>query len=162
MKSLSLVQPFSLMLILLFFSFAPTFGAKYQFAFVTHGGPGNPFWNVVIKGMEDAASRYDVEVQWLSNSVFSIEDMTDFLDDAMARDVDGLGITCPDPEAIRENIERAHMAGIPIIILNTADPNAGKPDALPALFYIGASEYLDGQANGRTLLNAAAKQGIKR
>ena len=159
MKSRSLFQLFPLMLILLFCSFAPVFGAKYQFAFVTHGGPGNPFWNVVIKGMEDAARCYDVEVQWLSNTVFSIEDMTDFLDDAMARGVDGLGITCPDPEAIRENIERAHLAGIPIIILNTADPNAGMPDALPTLFYIGASEYLGGQANGRALLNAAEKQG---
>lgn len=161
MKYRFLVQPFPLIPILIFFFFTPSFGAKYEFAFVTHGGPGNPFWNVVIKGMEDAARRYDVEVQWLSNTVFSIEDMSDFLDDAMARQVDGLGITCPDPEAIRENIERAHMAGIPIIILNTADPNAGLPDALPALFYIGASEYLGGQPNGRALLQAAAKQGIK-
>ncbi len=36
---------------------------RYKFAFGTHGGPGNPFWNVVIKGMEDAAKRYDVDVQ---------------------------------------------------------------------------------------------------
>jgi hypothetical protein len=25
--------------------FTPAAAAKYKFAFVTHGGPGNPFWN---------------------------------------------------------------------------------------------------------------------
>ena len=57
-----------------------------RFAFVTHGGPGNPFW--------------------------------------IAADVDGLAVTCPDPDAIRENVARARAAGIPVV-LNTADPGAG-------------------------------------
>lgn len=112
-----------------------------RFAFVTHGGPGNPFWNVVITGMEDAGKRYDVDVQWLSNPTFSIENMADFLDDAIAADVDGLAVTCPDPDAIRENVARARAAGIPVV-LNTADPGAGTEQALPTLFYIGASEFL--------------------
>ena len=133
---------------------------RYKFAFVTHGGPGNPFWNVVIKGMEDAAERYGVDVQWLSNPTFSIEDMTDFLDDAIANKVDGIGITCPDPEAIRESVERAHAAGIPVIVLNTADPNAGSDNALPTQFYVGASEYLGGQSNARAVLAEAEKRGI--
>ena len=133
---------------------------RYKFAFVTHGGPGNPFWNVVIKGMEDAAERYGVDVQWLSNPTFSIEDMTDFLDDAIANKVNGIGITCPDPEAIRESVERAHAAGIPVIVLNTADPNAGTENALPTQFYVGASEYLGGQSNARAVLAEAEKRGI--
>lgn len=134
---------------------------KYRFTFVTHGGPGNPFWNVVIKGMEDAGKRYDVGVQWLSNPTFSIADMPNFLEDAIAGGADGIGITCPDPEAIRESVERADEAGIPVIILNTADPNADTQDALPAMFYIGASEYLGGQSNARALLVEAGKQGRK-
>ena len=133
---------------------------RYKFAFVTHGGPGNPFWNVVIKGMEDAAERYDVDVQWLSNPTFSIEDMPDFLDDAIANKVNGIGITCPDPEAIRESVERAHAAGIPVIVLNTADPNAGSDNALPTQFYVGASEYLGGQSNAKAILAEAEKRGI--
>lgn len=133
---------------------------RLKFAFVTHGGPGNPFWNVVIKGMEDAGKRYDVDVQWLSNPTFSIADMPNFLDDAIANRVNGIGITCPDPEAIRESIDRAHAAGIPIIILNTADPNAGTQDGLPTEFYIGASEYLGGQSNAKAILAEAEKRGI--
>ena len=134
---------------------------KYKFAFVAHGGPGNPFWNVVHKGMEDAAARYGVDVQWLSNPTFSIADMPNFLDDAIANRVDGLGVTCPDPEAIRESVEQAQASGVPIIVLNTADPNAGTPDALPTLFYIGASEFLGGQSNARAVLTEARKRGIR-
>ena len=133
----------------------------YRFTFVTHGGPGNPFWNVVIKGMEDAGARYGVDVQWLSNPSFSIEDMPEFLDDALARQVHGIGITCPDPDAIRESVERARRAGIPVIVLNTADPNAGGSDGLPTLFYIGASEFLGGQSNARALLAEAERRNVK-
>ncbi len=133
---------------------------RYKFAFVTHGGPGNPFWNVVIKGMEDAAERYDVDVQCLSNPTFSIEDMPDFLDDAIANKVNGIGITCPDPETIRESVERAHAEGIPVLVLNTADPNAGSDNALPTQFYVGASEYLGGQSNAKAILAEAEKRGI--
>lgn len=134
--------------------------AALRFAFVTHGGPGNPFWNVVIQGMEDAAERYGVHAQWLSNPTFSIEDMADFLDDAIASGVDGLAVSCPDPETIRGSIERARAAGIPVIILNTADPAAGTEHALPALFYVGASEYLGGQSNARAVLAAARAGGV--
>lgn len=143
----------------LLFGSTPALAGKYRFTFVTHGGPGNPFWNVVIKGMEDAGKRYDVDVQWLSNPTFSIEDMPNFLEDAMASGADGIGITCPDPEAIRESVERANQAGIPTIILNTADPNAGTETELPTLFYIGASEYLGGQSNARALLAEAERTG---
>ena len=86
--------------------------------------------------------------------------MPNFLDDAIANKVNGIGITCPDPEAIRESIDRAHDAGIPIIVLNTADPNAGTQDALPSEFYVGASEYLGGQSNAKALLAEANRQGI--
>ena len=132
----------------------------YKFAIVAHGGPGNPFWNVVIQGMEDAAARYRVDAQWLSNSVYSIEDMASFIDDAIASGIDGLGITCPDPEAIRENVLRANESDIPVIILNTADPNSDTEEALPSHFYVGASEFLGGQSNGRAILAVAAQQGI--
>jgi simple sugar transport system substrate-binding protein len=148
-------------LILLSFSGTTQAQPKYKFAFVTHGGPGNPFWNVVIKGMEDAGKRYNVDVQWLSNPTFSISDMPNFLNDALANQVNGIGITCPDPDAIRESIDRAHEMNIPIIVLNTADPNAGTQDALPVEFYIGASEYLGGQSNAKALLAEAKKRGVQ-
>ena len=116
-------------------------GAQDQltFSIVSHGGVGNPFWIVVIKGMEDACAILDADCAWLSDPVDNIDDMAGYWDDALARNNDGIGTTVPNPEVIRDGVNRAAEAGIPVIVLNTADPNAGTPDALPTLFYIGAT-----------------------
>ena len=138
-------------------------GAQDQlvFSMVSHGGIGNPFWVVVIKGMEDACSLLGADCAWLADPVDSIDDMAGYWDDALARDNDGIGTTVPNPEVIRDGVNRAAEAGIPVIVFNTADPNAGTADALPTLFYIGANEFLGGRSNARAVLAAAADAGVE-
>ncbi len=137
-------------------------GAQDQlvFSMVSHGGVGNPFWIVVIKGMEDACALLSADCAWLSDPVDNVDDMAGYWDDALARNNDGIGTTVPNPEVIRDGVNRAAEAGIPVIVFNTADPNAGTPDALPTLFYIGANEYLGGRSNARAVLGAAADAGV--
>ena len=138
-------------------------GAQDQltFSMVSHGGIGNPFWVVVIKGMEDACSLLGADCAWLSDPVDNIDDMAGYWDDALARNNDGIGTTVPNPEVIRDGVNRAAEAGIPVIVFNTADPNAGTPDALPTLFYIGANEFLGGRSNARAVLGSAAAAGVE-
>ena len=138
-------------------------GAQDQltFSMVSHGGIGNPFWVVVIKGMEDACSLLGADCAWLSDPVDNIDDMAGYWDDALARNPDGIGTTVPNPEVIRDGVNRAAADGIPVIVFNTADPNAGTPDALPTLFYIGANEFLGGRSNARAVLGAAADAGVE-
>ena len=138
-------------------------GAQDQltFSMVSHGGIGNPFWVVVIKGMEDACSLLNADCAWLSDPVDNIDDMAGYWDDALARNNDGIGTTVPNPEVIRDGVNRAAEAGIPVIVFNTADPNVGKPDALPTLFYIGANEFRGGRANANAVLDAADMAGVE-
>lgn len=131
------------------------------FSMVSHGGVGNPFWITVIKGMDDACALLDADCAWLADPVDNVDDMAGYWDDALARNPDGVGTTVPNPEVIRDGVERAAEAGIPVIVFNTADPNQGTPDALPTLFYIGASEFLGGQSNARRVLAAAAEDGVE-
>ena len=137
-------------------------GAQDQltFSMVSHGGIGNPFWVVVIKGMEDACTLLSADCAWLADPVDSIDDMAGYWDDALARNNDGIGTTVPNPEVIRDGVNRAAEAGIPVIVFNTADPNAGTPDALPTLFYIGANEFLGGRSNANAVLDAADAAGV--
>ena len=130
------------------------------FRIVSHGGVGNPFWIVVIKGMEEECARIGADCEWLSDPVDNIDDMAGYCDDALAANPDGLGITVPNPEVIRDCVNRAAEAGIPVIVLNTADPNAGTPDALPTMFYIGANEFTGGVSNANRVLAAAAADGV--
>lgn len=131
------------------------------FSMVSHGGNGNPFWIVVIKGMDDACAILDADCQWLADPVDNVDDMAGYWDDALARENDGIGTTVPNPEVIRDGVSRAADAGIPVIVFNTADPNAGTADALDTLFYIGANEFLGGRSNGQRVLAQAAADGVE-
>lgn len=130
------------------------------FSMVSHGGVGNPFWIVVIKGMDDACTLLDADCQWLADPVDNVDDMAGYWDDALARENDGIGTTVPNPEVIRDAVGRASDAGIPVIVFNTADPNTGTADALDTLFYIGANEFIGGRANANAVLAAAAADGV--
>lgn len=134
-------------------------GDQLQFAMVSHGGVGNPFWIVVIKGMTDACSILNAKCDWLSDPVDNVNDMAGYWDDALALNPVGIGTTSPNPDVIRGGVDTAAERGIPVIVFNTADPNAGTDQALKTLFYIGASEFLGGQSNARRILAAAAADG---
>lgn len=131
------------------------------FSMVSHGGEGNPFWIVVIKGMDDACALLDADCQWLADPVDNVDDMAGYWDDALARENDGIGTTVPNPEVIRDGVNRAADAGIPVIVFNTADPNAGTADALPTLFYVGANEFLGGRSNAQRVLAEAEAAGVE-
>jgi len=128
---------------------------------VSHGGVGNPFWIVVIKGMDDACSLLDANCEWLADPVDNVDDMAGYWDSALAANPAGVGTTVPNPEVIRDAVNRAADQGIPVIVFNTADPNTGTADALPTLFYIGADEFLGGRANAQRVLAEAAADGVE-
>jgi len=134
---------------------------KLKLIMVSHGGPGNPIWVTVIKGMNDAGATFGVDVQWLSANTDDVPAMPKYLDDAIAAKPDGVGITSPDPDIIRDGVNALVKSGVPVIIFNTNDPNANDPDKrLPALFYIGTSEFISGQSNARAALKAAKAAGV--
>jgi simple sugar transport system substrate-binding protein len=134
---------------------------KLVFRMVSHGGPGNPFWTVVIKGQEDACALLNADCLWLGDEQFSLEGMAGYWEDALSIQPDGIGTTVPDPEVIRSGVTKAHDLGIPVIAYNTADPNAGKENALPILFYIGANEFTGGVSNARRVFAAAKEAGTE-
>jgi len=133
---------------------------KLKLIIVAHGGPGNPFWVTVMKGAQDASNLLGVDYQWLGPNNDDVPGMVKYLDDAVAAQPDGLGVTSPDPDIIRADITKLASAGVPIIVLNTPDPNAADPDKrLPTLFYVGTSEFISGQSNARAALRAAKDAG---
>ena len=158
------IAPVLLLIVGLLIVSIGTTGAQSEqlvFSMVAHGGVGNPFWIVVIKGMDDACAILDADCAWLADPVDNVDDMAGYWDDALARNPDGVGTTVPNPEVIRDAVSRANEAGIPVIVFNTADPNQGTPDALDSLFYVGASEFLGGQSNARRVLAEAEADGVE-
>lgn len=132
---------------------------RLQFFMIAHGGPGNSFWNVVIKGMDDAAAFLDVDATWLSADTASNEAMVGFWDDALAANPAGIGTTEPVPDLIRDAVVEARSLGIPVIAFNTAD-TAPVGERLPHLLYIGTSEFVAGQAIANRMLADRAITGV--
>jgi simple sugar transport system substrate-binding protein len=131
-----------------------------KFIMVSHGSPqGNPFWTTVVNGMNDACALLKADCTWLGDPSYSSEKMASFWEDALAAKPTGIGTTAPEPEVVRSGVETARSQGIPVIIFNTADPNEGKDNALPVLFYIGANERQGGISNARRVFAQAKADG---
>ena len=137
---------------------AQDFPVAGKYFLVSHGGPGNPFWNVAIQGMEDACAFLGAECQWLGDETFGFDNMPGYMDDALAAGADGIGITAARPEAVEEGALRAIEQGIPVIAFNAPDT---RENPIPYLFYIGGDEFLGGVAVAEQMLAYAEETGFE-
>lgn len=125
------------------------FAKEYTFYIVSHGGPGDPFWGVVMKGMQDAAAFLNratddkITVNYFGPEVYSVTKLVDMLNSAIAARPDGIAVTITDPAAVDEPLRRAIALGIPVIAINVPDPRPAG-ERIPYLFYVGGDEYLSG------------------
>lgn len=119
-------------------------GPRYEFYVVEHGSSGDPYWEIVKKGAEDAAALYGVKLTWLNPEQFSIQKLVDLMNSAVAANPDGILATITDPEAVAPPLTQAIDQGIPVIAIDTADPRPF-PERIPYLFYIGSDEYQAGR-----------------
>lgn len=123
--------------------------AEYTFYVVSHGGPGDPFWGVVIKGMQDAAAMLTsgtgdvIKATYLGPAVYSVTELVNMLNSAIAARPNGIVCTITDPAALDEPLRRAINLGIPVIAINVPDPRPAG-EKIPYLFYVGGDEYLSG------------------
>jgi len=124
---------------------------SYTFYVVSHGGPADPFWGVVMKGMKDAAEKYGVEAVYLGPEKFSIKEFIDLLESAIARKPDGLVVTITNPVALDEPLRKAIKMGIPVVAINVPDSRPAD-EAIPYLCYVGMDEYLAGVYAARRML----------
>jgi simple sugar transport system substrate-binding protein len=124
-----------------------------RIAVVTHGQASDPFWSVVKNGVDQGAADMGVEVEYNAPQTFDPVKMSQLIDAAVASEPDGLVISIPDPEALRESIEKANEAGIPIVSINTGSDVS---EDLGALTHVGQTEFKAGVGAGERL----AQEGV--
>ncbi|MFI9407526.1 sugar ABC transporter substrate-binding protein [Nocardia sp. NPDC052316] len=124
-------------------------GKLNSVAVVTHGSPGDAFWNVVKNGAEAAAKDLGVRVEY--NSAGDPGQQAKLIDNAVAQGVDGLVVSMANPDALRPSIEKAVTAGIPVVTINSGENESVKYGAIG---HVGQSESLAGQAAGKRLADA--------
>ncbi|MFC9437222.1 sugar ABC transporter substrate-binding protein [Nocardia sp. NPDC057030] len=124
-------------------------GKLNSVAVVTHGSPGDAFWNVVKNGAEAAGKDLGVRVEY--NSAGDPGQQAKLIDNAVAQGVDGLVVSMANPDALRPSIEKAITAGIPVVTINSGESESVKYGAIG---HVGQSESLAGQAAGKRLADA--------
>ncbi len=117
---------------------------KYTIYYVSHGGPGDPWWAPVIKGAELAGKILGVKVVYLGPEKFSIKALVDLLESAIAKKPDAIIVTITSYEALDEPLRRAIKEGIPVFAVNVYDPRP-EGERIPYLGYIGQDDYEAGK-----------------
>jgi len=129
---------------------------QYTFYVVTHGGPADPWWGGVFhNGIEAAKKYYGVNIQWMGPEKYSVQKMVDMIETAIAAKPDGLVVSIPDTNSLKEPLNRAIKAGIPVIAINVGDVETVK-GAIPYLCYVGGNEYQMGYQSGMRMLKEFA------
>ncbi|MCS4532306.1 substrate-binding domain-containing protein [Corynebacterium sp. ES2730-CONJ] len=121
-------------------------------AMVTHGAPGDTFWDLVRKGAEDAARKGNIELRYSSDP--QAPNQANLIQAAIDSDVDGLALTMPNADALGPVAARASAAGIPTVALN-AGMNRYQEFNISSFF--GQEEKLAGLKAGERLAATGAE-----
>lgn len=124
-------------------------GERLTFAVVTHGSAGDPFWDVVKTGAETAGEEQNIQIDYQSDGDPGRQ--AQLIESAISSNVDGLVVSMANPDALREPLQRADEAGIPVVTINSG---ADRSREFGALTHVGQSEIIAGQGAGDRLLEA--------
>jgi simple sugar transport system substrate-binding protein len=116
---------------------------KITVAMVTHGAPGDTFWDIIQKGAKVAAAKDNVDFKYSADP--SSGNQANLIQSAIDSKVDGIAVTLPDPPALQPAIKKAIDAGIPVVAFNAG---IGAYEDSGALSYFGSDETLAGQTGG--------------
>lgn len=112
---------------------------KIKLYAITHDILGDIFWDVFRKGLVDAASRYDADVEHLRPGKFAPEIQASLIEAAVAAKPDGIISTIPSVAAVDKPLRFAITQGIPVICVNAKDDRP-EVERIPYLFYIGGDD----------------------
>jgi simple sugar transport system substrate-binding protein len=127
--------------------------APLDFAVITHGTEGDAFWSVVKNGAEAAGRDLDVPVTYSSNGDPGAQ--AKLIDNAVAQGKTGLVVSMANPDALKESIEAAVAAGIPVVTINSG---AARSAEFGAITHVGQDEKIAGRAAGERLAQAGKRK----
>ena len=126
-------------------------GGDITVALVTHSAPGDAFWDVVKSGAEAAGKQEGVKVTYAGDP--DPAKQSQLIDNAVAQKVQGIAVSMATPDGLKESIQKAIAAGVPVITINSG---LEKSKAFGALTHVGQSEELAGEGAGAKLKSVGA------
>jgi simple sugar transport system substrate-binding protein len=129
--------------------------SKITIAVVSHGSPGDTFWDVVKSGAEQAGKDLGVNVSYQSDP--DPVKQSQLIDAAVATHPAGLVVSMANPDGVKDSVEKAVAAGIPVITINSGLEQSKE---FGAETHVGQSELIAGEAAGEKMAAAGVKNMI--
>jgi simple sugar transport system substrate-binding protein len=134
-----------------------TSGPRITVDMVTHGQAFDPFWTLVQKGAQAAATAFNVNLVYHSPPTTNPQAEASLIAQATARRPAGLVVTIPDASALSGSIRQAVAAGLPVVVMNVG---AGVYQSVGALTYVGQDDVTAGTQAGRAMVAAGVRKGL--
>ncbi|MDT0342934.1 substrate-binding domain-containing protein [Streptomyces litchfieldiae] len=128
---------------------------RMEVALITHGAPGDTFWDTVRKGAEAGADKSNAELIYSSDP--SVAGQANLIQNAIDQDVDGIAISMASPEGLSGAVRQAREAGIPVVGINSGMDAWQDMDLLS---FFGQDETVAGEAFGERLNELGARHNI--
>ena len=121
-------------------------GAGEKFAFISHAPDSDSWWNTIKNALKHAEEDLDVEVDYRNPPTGDLGDMARLIEQAAARNYDGIVTTIADYDVLKNAIGKATRKGIPVVTVNSGTHDQSRE--LKAQMHIGQPEYDAGYGAG--------------
>ena len=113
-----------------------------------------PYWKAAGTGFSNAAAQLKgVRSDFVGPQTFDPKGERDALDQAVQKKATGILISVADPALLKDGIDRAVAAGIPVITVDSDAPSSKR------LFFIGTNNYQAGFTGGQRLAQELKGKG---
>jgi ribose transport system substrate-binding protein len=112
-----------------------------------------PYWQAAGAGFSKAASDMKVRSDFQGPQAYDTKAERDALDAAVQRKATGILLAVTDPALLKDSIDKAVAAGIPVITVDSDAP------ASKRLFFIGTNNYQAGFTGGQRLAQELKDKG---
>jgi ribose transport system substrate-binding protein len=112
-----------------------------------------PYWQAAGAGFAKAGKQFTVRTDFLGPNSYDAKAERDALDQAVQQKATGILLGVTDPLMLKDSIDKAIAAGIPVITMDSDAP------ASKRLFFIGTNNYQVGLTGGQRLAQELKGKG---
>jgi ribose transport system substrate-binding protein len=112
-----------------------------------------PYWKMAGTGFAHASGEFKVRSDFIGPQTYDPKAERDALDQAVQKKATGILVGVTDPALLKDSIDKAVAAGIPVITIDSDAPSSKR------LFFIGTNNYQAGFTGGLRLAQELKGKG---
>src|ERR1700693_5671217 len=117
-----------------------------HFVLISHAPDSDSWWNTIKNAIKQADEDFNVETDYRNPPNGDIADMSRLIEQAAARNYDGVIVTIADFDVLKGSIGKVTAKHIPLITINSGTEEQSAQ--LGAIMHVGQPEYTAGKAAG--------------